>query len=205
MAGAGETLYQTDFERAQGWPLGHDALGATSLLEGRLSFVVSLPSVTRVALSPAPAVRDFILQAHFSPLVCDGQDEYGLIFRQTPEGQHLRFTVTCTGGVRARRVDGGGPRALVPFIDLHPAVASGAPGRNRLSVRAVGEEVHLYVNGVQVLKISDSSPVAGNSGLVVTSDPRGQTTLMIDEFALYELSPPAPTTDDTESTEASDG
>lgn len=198
--GAGEMLYQSDFEDAEGWPLGRDALGATSLLQGSLSFVVSRPSVTRVAVSPAPAAHDFVLQAHFSPLVCDGQDEYGLIFRQAPQGLHLRFTVTCSGGVRARRVDDDGPRALVPFIDHHPAVASGAPGQNQLSVRALGEEIRLYVNGVQVLQVSDSSPLSGHSGLVVTSDRSGQTTLMIDEFALFDLTP-AP----ADSRETSDG
>lgn len=203
-AGAGETLYRTTFDEAGEWQQTRDALGVTSLLEGRLSVVVSTARSTRIAASPAPPVRDFVLRANFSPQVCSADDEYGLIFRRSPEGEHLRFTVTCSGAVRARRVTADGSRAVVPFLDQHAAVIPGAPARNALAVRALGDLVRLYVNDIQVLTFSDPAPHAGHSGVVVTADREGQTTLLVDEYTLSELAA-TPTLEVTAPTEAPDG
>lgn len=203
-AGAGQTIYETSFDQAGGWPLEQDALGTTSLLEGSLSVVVSAPRSTRTVASPAPPQRDLVLQASFAPHLCSSQDEYGLFFRRTPEETHLRFTVTCSGAVRARRVTADGPRAVVPFLEGHPAVIPGAPARNSLAVRAVGDIVRLYVNNVQVLTFTDPTPLAGHSGVIVTSDEVGQTTLLVADYILSDLAP-APTAEATEPTEAPDG
>lgn len=201
-AGLGTELYKTGFENAADWPLGRDSLGATSLLDGQLSIVVTNPHTTRIVSSPAPAARDFVLQASFTAQLCAGQDEYGLVFRRNDDGEHLRFTITCEGGVRARRVSAAGPRALVPFVERHPAVMAGAPARNRLAVRAFGSQVLLYVNGAQVLAITDAQAIAGTSGAVVTADDDGQATLLLDEYTLHEL---APTPTAASTTEAPDG
>lgn len=203
-AGSGQTVYETSFDEAGDWPMGQDALGTTSLLEGSLSVVVSAPRSTRTVASPAPPQRDLVLQSTFSPQLCSSDDEYGLYFRRTPDDTYLRFTVTCSGAVRARRVTADGPRAVVPFLEGHPAVIPGAPARNRLAVRALGGIVRLYVNQVQVLTFTDPTPLAGHSGVVVTSDGDGQTTLLVADYTLSNLAP-TPTAEATEPTEAPDG
>ncbi|MDX1601354.1 MAG: hypothetical protein R3191_07570 [Anaerolineales bacterium] len=203
-AGSGQTVYETSFDHAGDWPLGQDALGTTSLLEGSLSVVVSAPQSTRTVASPAPPQRDLVLQATFTPQLCSPDDEYGLYFRRTPDDTYLRFTVTCSGAVRARRVTADGPRAVVPFLEEHPAVIPGAPARNRLAVRALGDTVRLYVNEVQVLTFTDPTPLPGHSGVVVTSDRDGQTTLFVADYTLSDLAP-TPTAEATQPTEAPDG
>ncbi|MDX1601144.1 MAG: hypothetical protein R3191_06490 [Anaerolineales bacterium] len=203
-AGSGQTVYETTFDQAGDWPLGQDALGATSLLDGNLSIVVSAPRSTRAVASPAPPQRDLVLQATLSPQLCSSDDEYGLYFRRTAEDTYLRFTVTCSGAVRARRVTVDGPRAVVPFLEGHPAVVPGAPSRNTLAVRALGDLIRLYVNDVQVLTFRDPTPRAGHSGVIVTSDAEGQTTLLVADYTLSNLAP-TPTAQATEPTEAPDG
>lgn len=203
-SGAGETLYETTFDASNDWPLTRDSFGATSLLQGNLSVVVAAAGATRSVTSPAPPARDFVLQATFAPQLCSPDDEYGLHFRDTPDGGQLRFTVTCSGAVRARRVRADSSRALVPFLDHHAAVMPGAPAQNTLAVRAVGASVRLYVNGVQVLMFSDSEPRAGQTGLVVRGDSAGQTTILVADYLLRALSA-TPTAEASETMEASDG
>lgn len=189
LADAGAVLYATEFSDAAGWQLGRDSLGATSLIDETLSLVVPRPGLTRIARSPAPVVdSSFILDASLRSEVCVGNDEYGLVFRLGQEGDHLRFTVTCQGGVRLRRVLKGASRALVPFVATDPAVMAGAPARNRLTVRALGDDLRLFVNDVEVLRARAPTLPPGGFGLVVASEgAQGQTTVTVDSFTLYQL------------------
>ena len=192
LAGAGEILYQSEFDTAADWPLGRDSLGAVSLSNDGLSVVLPRPGLQRLVRSPAPLANNFILDVELRAEVCQGEDEFGVAFWLTPEGNHMRFTITCQGGVRLRRVLGEEQRAWVPFIERVPAVLPGAPAENRLTVRAQGNRFQLYVNGFPVLSGTEPSLPAGGSGLAVASSAnQGQTTVIFDSFTIYQLDPAA--------------
>ncbi|MGA9531240.1 MAG: hypothetical protein WBR18_00840 [Anaerolineales bacterium] len=187
---AGDIVYQTDFSQAGKWPLGQDSAGAVSLFEEFLSVVLPRAFLTREIRSPAPARADFILDVQTQTEVCRGLDEYGVVFRQIDEVGSLRFTLTCQGGIRLRRTQGSSSRALVPFEDQVLAVNPGAPADNRITVRARGPDLDLYVNGALVLQASDPEPNSGFSGLIVISAADStQTTVLFDDLTLYDWEP----------------
>ncbi|MFP3854888.1 MAG: hypothetical protein ACLFWD_11410 [Anaerolineales bacterium] len=200
LAGAGDVLYQSEFDTAGDWPLGRDSLGAVSLSNGGLSVVMPRPGLQRLVESPAPSANNFILDVEFRAEICQGEDEFGVAFWLTPEGNHMRFTITCQGGVRLRRVLGGERQAWVPFMERVPAVLPGAPAENRLTVRAQGNRFQLYVNGFHILSGTETALPPGGSGLAVASSAnQGQTTVIFDSFILYHLDPAAtPTPGKTE-------
>lgn len=203
LADTSRVLYATDFTDPEGWGLERDSFGAVSHINDTLSLVVSRPGMTRIVRSPAATTElSFVLDAELRSEVCGSDDEYGLVFRLGQEGDHLRFTVTCGGGVRLRRVVGGASRALVPFIPEDPAVVAGAPARNRLTVRALGDDLRLYVNGIQVIRAGAPALPPGGFGLVVTSAARqGQTTVTVDSFRLLQLEETPSTTPNATATE----
>ncbi len=188
LAGAGEIIYQTEFEEAGQWPIGQDSLGTVSLGDGTLAAVVPRPGLGRLIRSPAPVQDDFILDVVLRTEVCQATDEFGVAFWLTPDGDHMRFTLTCQGGVRLRRVLGDERRAWVPFSEREPAVLAGAPAENRLTVRAEGDDFRLYVNGFQVIAGTEPTLPAGGSGLVISSSAESsQTTVLFESFTLYAL------------------
>ncbi|HEX9797276.1 MAG TPA: hypothetical protein VGA52_09820 [Anaerolineales bacterium] len=187
LEGTGDLLYQTEFADAEGWALGRDAFGVVSLLDGGLSIVLPQPNGSRVSRSPAPLARDVVIDTTVRAEVCQGDSEFGLVFRLTPEGDQLRFTITCDGGLRLRRVTSGIARALIPFRQTEPAVIAGAPAENRLTVRASGDELFLYVNQVLVLQAADTFPLVGGVGLVAASGVSGQTTVLFQDLSVWAL------------------
>jgi len=195
LEGAGDLLYGTDFEQADGWSLGRDAFGVVSLLDGALAIVLPQPSLSRVTRSPAPAARDVVIDSLIQAAVCQGSSEFGLAFRLTPEGDHLRFTITCDGGLRLRRVTSGVSSALIPFREREPAVMAGAPAENRLTVRASGNQLLLYVNNSLVLQTVDATPLVGGVGLAAASGTQGQTTVLFLELNVWSLPEPIPPTE----------
>jgi hypothetical protein len=184
---AGDLRYQADFSEPDGWPLGQDSMGAVSLIGGSLSVVLPRAGLARAIRSPAPPQADFILDVQVHTELCQGDDEYGLLFRQTSDDDYLRFTLTCRGGIRLRRVRDGSPRALVPFDDRNPAVTPGAPADNRVTLRALGPELAFYVNGAPVMVANDPLPHAGFFGVFVASSSKSsQTTVLFDHWSLYD-------------------
>lgn len=197
LAGAGDILYQADFSSASDWPLGQDSFGTVSLSGDSLSVVIPQPSLSRLIRSPAPPATNFILDVELRSEVCRGTDEFGLAFLLSPDGDHMRFTVTCEGGFRLRRIIGNDRRAWVPFVEREPAILPSAPAENRLTVRIQGSSFRLYVNGFQVLSGSEPSLSVGGTGLVASSSPSSrQLTVLFESFRVYELEPttaPVPT------------
>lgn len=181
-------LFGAEFTQNEGWDLGPDALGATSLIDGALSIVVPRPNLTRLVRSPGASAHDLVLAASFQTEVCQAEDEYGLALLLSPAGDHLRFTVTCAGGLRVRRVVGGESRALEPFVPRDPMVNAGAPVHNRLVARVQGNDLLLYVNDVPVVHTTAPPLPAGGTGVVVQTDDVGdQATIVVEEFILYDL------------------
>lgn len=178
--------YLADFQRETNWQEVDDAFGAVSSLDTSLFIVLSVPSATRFVPSPADPSMDFLLDASLSSVVCSGDDEYGVAFRYTPQGDHLRFTVTCSGQVRLRAVRAGSSRAVVPFLEAVQAARAGAPVTNRFTVGAQGRQLTLWLNGSLLLQAQDSAPTAGTLGLFVSSSRNTlQTTVQADSFAVY--------------------
>lgn len=189
----GPQLYQTGFSSAEGWKLGRDTFGVTSLDEGQLSVVVNQPNSLRTLLSPVDPVGDFYAEVGIHTALCQAEDEFGLVFRDNPLDEHYRFTITCMGGLRLRRVLVGSSRAVLPFESFNQAVMPHAPADNTLGVLAQGADFELFVNGVSVLKAHDVALPVGRIGLIVSSGNGGQTTITFDSFSVWSLRQPTAT------------
>ncbi len=188
----GSQLYATDFGTAQGWQVSRDAYGVTSLDDGQLSVVVNQPNALRTLLSPVAPVADFYAEASLHTALCQNDDEFGMVFRVNPLEEQYRFTLTCDGGVRLRRVLVGSSRAVLPFESVNQAVMPHAPADNILAVLARGPDFELFVNGVSVLQAHDVALPVGKIGLIASSGKGGQTTITFDSFSVWSLLPKSP-------------
>lgn len=183
----GDPIYQSEFLIGSGWDLGSDLFGATSVFDGKLSLVVNQPEALRLAISPAPPLANFYVEVLMRAHVCDGQDEFGLVFRHQPGGNHYRVSLTCQGGLRLRRVLGSFSRALVPFLENSPAVFAGPLAQNKLAVLAVGRDFQIFINDVEVLQARDAELPVGTIGVAVEADDAGQTTVTFESITIYQL------------------
>jgi hypothetical protein len=189
----GPQLYQTDFSSSEGWKVGRDPYGVTSLDEGQLSVVVNQPDSLRTLISPVDPVGDFYAEVNMHTALCQDDDEFGMVFRVNPLDEHYRFTITCVGGLRLRRVLVGSSRAVLPFEPFNEAVMPHAPADNTLGVLARGADFELFVNGVSVLTAHDVALPVGRIGLIVSSGSGGQTTITYDRFSVWGLRQPSST------------
>jgi len=194
--GLGPSLFQDEFDLNLGWPVGEDSLGGTSFAEGRLVLSVRNAKTYRYAISPASQLADFYAEVSVRPLLCNEDDEFGLMFRFDPNGNHFRYSLACSGMVRIVRVLGGQSFNLIPPTETY-AVIPGPLVENRIGVLAVGADLHFFANGVEVLSARNGQIARGTLGFFVHAESSGQTTVAFDNLsarALLATPSPAPAT-----------
>lgn len=195
VSGVGEELYRDSFDWNTGWEIGSRRYGAVSLFEGRLVISVNTPGTTIIAESPGPNLRDFYAEVNLKSNICSNADEYGLIFRKTPELDHYRFTITCDGGARFSRVVNGTEMGIVPITETF-SVFPGSPAENSLAVWVEGDQFRFFINDLQVFEAKDPIIPTGGLGLLVRSRQGGQTTISFEDLLAREIVPkntPSPT------------
>lgn len=124
---------------------------------------------------------------------CSGKDSYGIIFRvpvlKEPEQGYL-YQVTCDGYFRLWKWDGkvGDKGLAVSLINWKASdkINSGANQTNRLGVKVVDSKITLYMNGVEVGSVSDSSYAAGFFGAFVRSGSDTNYTAKLDAMKYWE-------------------
>jgi len=182
LLGLGPYLYQDDFSRNDGWPIGQDSLGGTSFADGRLVIAVRKSGTYRYAQSPSPALTDFFVQVSVRPFLCGPSDDFGLMFRMDEDSNHFRFILACDGQARVARVLNGQSFNLIPPTDTYAAIP-GPLSENRLGVLAKGSDFFFFINDVEVFSLRSGVIPAGGLGLFVHSAASGQTTVAFDDLS----------------------
>ncbi len=191
--GVGPFLFRDGFDRNAGWAVGEDSLGGTSIADGRLVLSVRNPKTYRYAISPVSQLTDFYAEVVVRPLICNEDDEFGLMFRFDPDGNHFRMSLACSGSVRVVRVLGGQSFNLIPPTETYEVIP-GPLVENRLGVLAVGADFHLFINGAEVLSMRNGQIPIGTLGFFVHAESSGQTTVAFDDLSVRAVqATPTPT------------
>ncbi len=193
ISGLGSVIFLDRFSTESGWDALETRIGGVSYLEGRFSLAVNQPHTFFSALSPAPVFQNGYIEVQARAILCSEGDTYGLIFRVTPEGDHYRYTISCSGQVRVSRISGGEEFVLVPDTSTN-AVLSGLMVDNRMALIMNGDEFRFFLNGAEVFSDEDEMLRAGRAGLIVRARSGGQTTVSFDNFIVRSLRPTPTTT-----------
>jgi hypothetical protein len=116
---------------------------------------------------------------------CKAGDHWGLIFRMKDNANFYMFGVSCDGKYKLlKRVDGAF-QTVVDFTDSDFITDLGQ--KNALGVRAVGNELSLYVNGNFITTVNDGAFAEGVVGMYATSRLTPSLTVTYDNIAVYPV------------------
>jgi hypothetical protein len=186
-------LLYDEFNDEDGWDLGADSLGASSLEAGRLVLALNQTGRFRHILVPDVAVGDFYLEVTLRTELCSPNDEFGVMVRLTPGAENYRIGLLCDGRARITRVLEDSSIALVPPTTT-PVIIPGAPATNRLAVMASGDTLTMFVNGFEAFRARDRALISGRFALFALARHSRQLTVTFDDLDIYELLPPPTST-----------
>ena len=117
-------------------------------------------------------------------------DSYGIIVRGV--GSYFyRFVLTCTGEIRAERINGG------TRLPIHEQVPSGdaprPPGEVRIGMWAVGSEMRLFLNGRFQFSVSEPTFPSGGFGVFARSTGNDPVSVTFSDFKVYDVDYVPPT------------
>ncbi|MCJ7514344.1 MAG: hypothetical protein MUO23_15440, partial [Anaerolineales bacterium] len=182
----GEMLLSEAFDDRQGWELEETVSGAASLVDGRLVLSARKPSTSILQPAPHDPLGDFYAEVEVRSEVCSPGDEYGLVIRLSPSGEHYRVSLLCEGSARLLRVLADQTNALTATTPSG-SVIPGPAGLNWLAVSAQGSQLRVFVNHQPVLEDRDSRLSFGRLGFFARPGAGGQTTVAFDNLAVYAL------------------
>ena len=113
-------------------------------------------------------LNDFYLEANIKANNCNGNDQYGIVFRSPDYSQGYFFGVACNGNYFLSRYDGSNFHTIFePKISGNLTLVPG--NSNTLGVLANNNNISLYINDVFETKITDSTFTQGTFGVFIAS------------------------------------
>ena len=177
-------LFYDDFsDPASGWETCAEEYREVQYEEGTLALVAKGPDGEASAILPGVQVQDFSLSFEAKPMSDPGDWAYGVVFRFVPEGNAYVFTLTA-----------GGQYALDEFVDKKPVVlvddtpseAIKTGGTNHIEIHADGPALTFYVNGEQLIEITDARVREGSIELWTYVHPEQEVKVAFDNLLLAE-------------------
>ena len=190
----GSPVWSDSFDKVEFWLLGVDNYTSAALENGKMKLVAQTEEPGwRIASTPTLAKA--YIEAAFSVEKCTETDRYGLYFRVPKASNYNQgyiFSVTCDGRYSVRKWDGlVGSSGQLSWLKTYTAsnvINKGANQSNRLGVMTLGDRMILYVNGVKVDEVVDTSFAEGNFGVYINRDRTANLTVFVDD-ARYWLDP----------------
>ncbi len=176
------------------WPGGVDNFTSASWSNGMMAFT-GLTDVAGWRLPQAQNSTNMAIEMTVKSGECSGLDSYGLILRVPvfyPPNQGYLFEISCDGQYRFWKWDGkAGEKGTATTLIAWKAsdqIVKGSNAVNRMGVWANGSNFKLYVNGVFLEEVTNSSYSSGFFGVFVNPGPTAKYTIQVDEIS-YWLNP----------------
>ena len=187
----GNASWVDNMDNGDNWPRGSDQYTSIDWRNGEM--VLQAESDIDGWRLSFPTLRNFYLEMIVKPGDCSGTDHYGMIAR-VPEpskaDQGYLFGLTCDGRYSLRRwnarVGSKGEMAWLVNWTSSEAINSGANQTNRLGLLAQNSRLVLYINGVKVGQVDDSTFTAeGGFGVFVGQDEVEDFTIYVDQISYW--------------------
>ena len=118
---------------------------------------------------------------------CFSEDRYGLVFRSPDFIEGYIFLVSCDGRYELDTWENESFTTLLSGQAPSQGLLTGSNQVNRLGVLALDDRLAVYINGVLVDEVRDSTFTAeGGFGVFIGSDETDNFTIQVDEMSYWE-------------------
>lgn len=195
--GVGDVAYQDPLDGTSAWFWTFaDDVASFGAVDGQVRGVMAQAnSGWRFTISPTTLRQgDQQLKLTTHTVACGDNDEYGVMFRMAETADPVSpfdgylFKLRCGGAARFDLIQGTETRTLVDWTPA-PAIVTGAPADNTLTVWARGPEFRFYVNDQYLFSAQDATLTAGFYGLYLYDRTAGGLTVNFEDLAARTVAP----------------
>lgn len=182
----GNILFRDRFDDPTAWSLGASDTSSAALSDQALTLALNQPGGYIFSLRKEPILSDFYLEITASPSICQGSDEYGVLFRVSPALEFYRFSLSCDGYLRLDRFINGHASSPYPRT-ISGAVPPGAPSLSRIAISVEGKEMIFFVNDLYQFTVSDPTLTSGTLGVFARSGGENAVTVSFSDLVVRQV------------------
>ena len=174
--GVNGVVYSEIFRSLQGWMVPTTNRGEVNVDRSQINIVIREPGTYLAAVRENPEFDTYYVEITASPSLCQGKDEYGLLFQASGQNQYYRYGLSCDGELRLDRVSAGTVSAVQPWTPSS-AVPRAAPSQSRLGVLVERERMSFFIDDALQFSVEERQFTSGTLGVFAHS--RGETAVTV--------------------------
>jgi len=191
--GLGGLLFSDSFSQPDLWSTSVSSGASATVTGNRLLLSISGQGpVSIVSLRSQPMLGDFYAEATAKLSLCEGKDQFGMIFRAAPGENYYRFTVSCDGQVRLERSLSGFNSPLLDWLPSGDAPIA-APADVKIGIWAVGGEMRFFLNDHHQFTVRDPVLQIGTLGFFVFASGAAPITASFLDLSVHSVAYVSPT------------
>lgn len=183
-------------DNGKNWPLGADAYTAIDFQNGFM-VLTGLQKDNGWRLTTNDIDNAYVEITAKNGPTCKGSDKWGLMLRspdRATANQGYWFNITCDGRLAFQKWDGEESDSKLQVVNLlnwtsNSNIRPGANAVNRVGVLAKNSHFTLYINGIQVGEVTDSSYPAGGYGVLIGAKDTERFNIYVDEISAWANPP----------------
>lgn len=182
----GRLLFADDFSQSgSGWDRQRTADGITDYENGQYLIQVNQPDVDYFA-NPSLSLSDVHLEVEAVNASGVMDNEFGLICRFQNKNDFYAGLISSDGYYGIFKVKGGSYQLLGMDVMAQSAAIRTGTEKNQIRLDCVGQDLKLYVNGVQLDARQDADFPKGDVGLLAGAYQTAGVKVYFDNFVVYK-------------------
>lgn len=183
----GGPTWVENFDDANNWSFAKEDRISMEVLDGKAVLIAKNPDYFYGWSVSWPKPADFYVEitATTGP-DCSGLDKYGLIFRSVKPSEGYLLGFTCDGRYRVWYYTGS-DEVIIKDWTKSEKILSGPNQTNRVGIKAVGNKISVYANGIEIASFSDDRQLEGNFGLMIGSVNTTNFTVYVEKLMYWEI------------------
>jgi hypothetical protein len=182
-----QVLFEDDFSSPEsGWQdIFRDDTGISDYDRGGFRLRVGEPNFDYWA-NPGLEFADLRIEVEATMIGGPDDNLFGVICRYSDLENFYFFLLASDGYFAVGKYTGGEYGLIGSDLMLPTEEVLGGEATNRIRVECVGETLRLFINGVQVIEVTDSDHATGDVGLIAGTLDQPGTDILFDNFAVLE-------------------
>lgn len=185
--GVTELRFADDFSDKTLWTAPQSLSGNVAYGNGNLNLAPAQKGSYLFSLSPYQLPSDFYLEITIQTTLCQGDDQFGLVFWRQSEGDFYRMLFNCEGEYRLELVQGG-ISTVIHDWEVAGRIQPGAPATNLIGLWVAKGSLRLYVNDTFQFEESVARERTGDLGLFARPVSGNAMTVRVSDLKVYQVS-----------------
>lgn len=190
LPGMGAVIFRDDFSDASDWSLANSSANTIIIERNRLTLAANNSPMSLFTLRNT-SLTNFHAEVKVNVNRCEGNDSFGMLFRNQGQYESYRVALDCSGQVRLDRLHG----STYPLQNWLPSgdAPLGAPAEVLLGVWVSGREIRITLNGNYQFSAFDTVFSGGTIGFFVDAKSAAGMNISFSDLVVRDVSYLSPT------------